>query len=82
MNKSITKTQWQAIQKMKDGKQHCAYDVGCGLNTLEALERKGIVEKKTKFGYLFFPRINIQYKLKQQYLDIKLGETLIIIPGK
>ena len=42
-----------------------AYDIGCSLNTLNALHRKGLVTKKEFLGSMFSPRTSIIYKVVQ-----------------
>ncbi|MAK54688.1 MAG: hypothetical protein CML17_02350 [Pusillimonas sp.] len=61
----LTKSQKEALEKFSDGKWHSAYDVQSGLNTLNALFNKGLLDRKAGLGSMAFPRNGIKFKLKE-----------------
>ena len=60
----LSKAQSKVIDKMTDGEWTTAYDLQCSVATLNALFDKGIVETKRISGSYYFPRTNIEYRLK------------------
>jgi len=60
----LSKTQRKVMDKMEYDKWYSAYDLRCSVATLNALGNKGIVETKRLLGSYYFPRTNIEYRLK------------------
>lgn len=65
MNEKLSKRQKEAIEKMKDGEWHSAYDLQVGINTLEALVRKGFVRTRYQLGSMAFPHNASKWQLVQ-----------------
>ncbi len=59
----LTSIQIKIIKKMKRGIWYSAYDLQVGINTLNALHSKGVLNKQTHSGYIWCPRTNLQFKL-------------------
>ena len=57
----LTKAQQRALGKMSPGQAYCAHELGESLATLDALVKKGYLEKRAGLGTIFFPRTEIQY---------------------
>lgn len=62
----LTKAQ-EAAMKVLNDKWQSSYSLGFGRNTLDALERKGLVQRFIGRGSQFAPANNIKYRLKSQY---------------
>ena len=43
-----------------------SYDLGIGLNTLDALVRKGLADRKVLVGSSFLPHHRIKYRRREQ----------------
>ena len=65
MNNRLSKKQKEAIEKMKEGEWHSAYGLQVGINTLEALVRKGLVRTRYQLGSIAFPRNASKWQLIQ-----------------
>ncbi len=59
----LTPTQIKTIGKMKKEIWYSAYDLQVGVNTLNALHSKGVVNKQTHPGYIWSPRTSLQFRL-------------------
>lgn len=62
MKQKPTKSQIEVLNKMQPGVWYSAYELQCGLNTLEGLYNRRLVLKKAEIGYLYSPRNSIMYK--------------------
>ena len=60
---SLSKTQQRAVKKMEQGKWWSAYGLQESLSTLNALHRKGVIERRAERGSGFMPRICIKFRL-------------------
>jgi hypothetical protein len=72
----LSKAQRETIAKMEMGKTYCARDLRCSRNTLNALERRGLVKSKYTLGYLFSPRTEILFRLTEAGQKVKNAEGL------
>jgi len=70
MMKPITKNQQRCLDKL-DYKWRSAYELNENLNTLNSLHKRGIVVCNALQGSYFFPRTNIVWKLKNQWIKPK-----------
>ncbi len=59
----LTTAQKKAMEKLTY-KWASSYTLGVGRNTLDALRRKGLVERVVEEGAQFAPSSNIKYRLK------------------
>ncbi|MCK5020170.1 MAG: hypothetical protein KAS32_24240 [Candidatus Peribacteraceae bacterium] len=59
----LSKTQQEVLSKLSKTEWKSAYDLRCGLNTLQSLATKGLVKSKSGLGSMAFPRTNIKFKL-------------------
>lgn len=61
----LSKTQQEVVTKMQSGQWYSAYDLRVSISTMEALEKKRIVNPHPQNGvYGFSPRTSLQWKLK------------------
>jgi len=58
----LTKVQQETLNKMEKGKWHNAYELKVSLNTVYALQRKGLVKVKRGLGSMWYPRLHVQFK--------------------
>ena len=58
----LTIKQELIFDKMKPRTWQSAYDLQCSLATLNALWKKGLLERKDCIGSYFFPRNNIVFR--------------------
>jgi len=58
----ITNSQQSALSKLKKDKWLSSYDLQIGINTLNALVRKGLAVSKRTDGAMAFPRSCIFFK--------------------
>jgi hypothetical protein len=59
----LSPAQKRVLDKMEPGVWRSRYGLGCSIATLNALCRKGFVEKRNELPVsLFFPRIGIKYR--------------------
>jgi len=75
MKKKLSKTQSKVVRKMIDMKWYSAYDLQCGISTLESLYKRGIVGKSSGLGSLFCPRTGIKFSLAS---DIEKLEDILV----
>ena len=59
---ALTKVQQRTLNKMIPGKTYNAYQLGESLASLDALVKKGYLEKRAGLGAMFSPRTEIQYR--------------------
>lgn len=59
----LSKTQQRVLEKLTNEWQS-SYTLGEGLNTLESLVNKGLIEVKRELGSSFMPRIQIKFRKK------------------
>ncbi len=59
----LSEAQERALGKLT-GQWQSAYELQLGLNTLDSLVRKNLVEINAGIGALWFPRTEISYRLK------------------
>ena len=59
----LTPTQIKTVEKMKKGIWYSAYDLRVGVNTLNALYSKGVVNKRVHPGYIWSPRTSLRFRL-------------------
>jgi len=61
----ITEVQSKVLEKMQEGEWYCAYELQCRITTLEAMCKKGIVERKSLLGAWWCPSTNIKFRIKK-----------------
>lgn len=59
----LTDAQRRALAKFADGAWHSAYDVQASLATLNALRKRGLLQRQSGLGALFSPRTSIEYRI-------------------
>ena len=59
MKQKLSKAQAAALAQMEAGKWHSAYRLQCGINTLYALERRGLVRSRHDLGSIYDPQVGI-----------------------
>lgn len=61
----LTVTQQSTIDRMKPGLWYSAYDLGASLSTMDALVRRGLVERRGVggLGSSYSPRTGIEFRL-------------------
>jgi len=74
----ITIIQFQIIRRMASCQWFTPYKLQCSIATLNALVRKGIVERKNEIGCSFFPRTNTNFRLKSKYKNTRITESYIV----
>lgn len=60
--KQLTKVMCKALDKMRDGKWYSAYGLQISLNTMNALQSRGLVESKCGLGSVYCPATGIKFK--------------------
>ena len=63
MSDKISYAMRLALAAMTTDEWRCAYEIGAALNTLDALQLRGLVRSRNKTGYISFPRINIEWQI-------------------
>ena len=66
MKHQLSKTQAAVLAKMEAETWHTAYDLQCGINTLDALARRGLVRSRHDLGSIYDPQVGIKWMLKEQ----------------
>jgi len=64
--KKLSKAQQEAIKKMKPGRWHSSYGIGCSIATMEALCRKGVVRAHSRnngLGSIYSPQTSNLWQL-------------------
>lgn len=59
----ISPRQREALAKLADATQATAYDLRIGMNTLEALEGRGLLTARRGLGSMAFPHTSIQWRI-------------------
>ena len=54
----------KALAKMEPGKWHSAYGLQETLGTMQALERRGLVDVRHTIGSMFSPQTNILWRIR------------------
>jgi len=62
----LSTRQQEALDKLRtlpSGKWECSYTLRVSIRTLEALERRGLVESLYGLGSIYSPRISIEWRI-------------------
>ena len=57
-----TKNQLETLAVMVKGKWYSAYDLQVRISTLESLNKKGLVQRKSDLGAIFSPATGIKFR--------------------
>lgn len=66
----LSDTQKRVLEKIKSepGKWHWAHELKCRMSTLYSLTDKGYLAYRNRLGFLWTPRICVEFKIKKEFV--------------